>query len=210
MMRWMGLYLCLSLMFVIGCGKRERVGTISGEEIVSDTTSSKWSIISGKVLDALTGSPVEGVQIELGDKVSRTDSNGLFSVEGVSPGDYIMKLSRNGYAEEEKGISVQGDPADLEIYIYPTFEIKGEVIDGSNGEPLEGVYIGFGDISNPFYTFTDSDGKFRIEIPMRSSAEIYGTAYKKGYMPQALSIRPEAGKDYFFRIILYPRTCGCG
>jgi|GEM_PF-6730634 5-hydroxyisourate hydrolase-like protein (transthyretin family) len=195
--------LCLFLLlFAMGCGGKGVV--VTQDEAV--LPSSQGASISGKVLDPLTGRPIEGVRVELGDKEAETDEDGMFSITGIQAEGYTIRFTKDGYAAQE--VSFQGDS--IEVYMYPVLEVEGEVIDGSSGNPLEGVYVGFGDISNPIYTFTDSKGSFRLEIPIRSFSEIYGTAYKRGYLPQALSIKPGDERKKFFKITLYPRTCGCG
>ena len=194
--------LCIFLLlFAMGCEGKGVVMT-PGEDILPPSQGS----ISGKVLDPLTGRPIEGVRVELEDKEAETDKDGVFSITGIQAESYTLRFTKEGYAVQE--VSFQGDS--IEVYMYPVLEVEGEVIDGSSGNPLEGVYVGFGDISNPIYTFTDSNGCFRLEIPIRSFSEVYGTAYKRGYLPQALSIKPGDERKKFFRIVLYPRTCGCG
>lgn len=61
--------------------------------------------IRGTVSDDATRLPLELTLVELtpGEKRTMTDDNGAFLIEGLTPGNYKLKVSRLGYKTVEKG-----------------------------------------------------------------------------------------------------------
>lgn len=69
------------------------------------------NVVKGKVVDDATGEPVYGASVMLtpSNKGTTTNRLGEFSLENVSTGNYVLKVSMIGFASLEKSISVQGD-----------------------------------------------------------------------------------------------------
>ncbi len=93
--------------------------------------------VSGTVKDQ-NGAVVVGAQVILRGVISRsvvTDSNGNFSFANISSGDYELKISANGFAEQSEKIAVDGQAKSLEIRLEigsPTVTVTAEV--GNNVE----------------------------------------------------------------------------
>lgn len=93
--------------------------------------------VSGTVKDQ-NGAVVVGAQVILRGVISRsvvTDSNGNFSFANISSGDYELKISANGFAEQSEKIAVDGQSRALEIRLEigsPTVTVTAEV--GNNVE----------------------------------------------------------------------------
>ena len=51
----------------------------------------------GIVTDAQTGTPISGVKVTLGTKVTYTGSDGTYSISGVAPGAYSVTFEKSGY-----------------------------------------------------------------------------------------------------------------
>src|SRR5574344_2622496 len=74
-------------------------------------TAQEYSI-SGKILDAKTGKPIELATIRLmkGDSSfvsgENTSANGSFSLKIKSPGKYILKLSFIGYISQTRNVTL--------------------------------------------------------------------------------------------------------
>jgi hypothetical protein len=67
----------------------------------------------GKVVDAITKTPIEGAPVTLGDKMVRTDQEGAFSIEGT--GDKL-RLRAAGYERKDVAMSeVSGPNAELPL-----------------------------------------------------------------------------------------------
>ena len=117
------------------------------------------AVISGRLVDALTGDPIEGGAIQLaipGSTTGRrqlTDDKGRFVFERVPAGQYAVRGSKPGYFEGVAGgdLPRSGDPGLVEvsdgqwasnvtIKLWPPAVITGTVLD-EHGEPLVGVYV---------------------------------------------------------------------
>lgn len=51
----------------------------------------------GKVTDAATGMPINGVQVSINGLTTTTDANGQYAFEGLAPGNYVVEFSKAGY-----------------------------------------------------------------------------------------------------------------
>ena len=50
---------------------------------------------TGRVVDAETGNPIAGVSVEVGDQITITDSNGVFTVSGLPAGSVLVCIGPN-------------------------------------------------------------------------------------------------------------------
>jgi hypothetical protein len=117
--------------------------------------------ISGTVVDALTGHPLNKVAVSVdtrgepyGEPAASaiTDSKGTFTITGLDPARYFPAASRNGYLETYYGARRPGggktaialDPGqdlkDITLKLFPYAVVAGVVHD-PDGEPLSGVTV---------------------------------------------------------------------
>ncbi|HET6681889.1 MAG TPA: SusC/RagA family TonB-linked outer membrane protein [Gemmatimonadaceae bacterium] len=77
------------------------VGTAPGQD-------SPNGRISGRVLDAVTGQPVAAAQVNVvGTQLgSITNSDGVYTIRGVTPGSVEVRVLRVGYAEQRQAVTV--------------------------------------------------------------------------------------------------------
>ena len=79
--------------------------------------------IEGKVTDAITGEPVEGedVTTDPPTRNPKTDSDGKYSMLSISPGDYTVEASKEGYDPNTEDVTVEsGEDAVADIELTPT------------------------------------------------------------------------------------------
>jgi protocatechuate 3,4-dioxygenase beta subunit len=147
--------------------------------------------ISGTVLDALTGQPLNKVDVWVdtsGEDHSMptasavTDAKGNFTIAGLDPGRYFLTGSRNGYLDTWYGARRPGggktaialeagqEIKDVALKLFPYSVAAGTVRD-TDGEPLSGVTVSmwavrFGSDGKTFYDADEKDtddlGQFRI------------------------------------------------
>jgi protocatechuate 3,4-dioxygenase beta subunit len=118
--------------------------------------------ISGVAVDALTGRPLNKVEVSVdihGEKYSEgtafavTDAQGHFSLKSLDPGRYFLAGSRNGYLTTYYGERRPGggkiaialeqpgqELKDVTVKLFPFAVIAGMVHD-PDGEPLSGVFV---------------------------------------------------------------------
>ncbi len=89
--------------------------------------------LSGRVADAISGTPVQNVLVEvLGTELSaHTDGRGEFRLRGLEPGRHSVRLSRVGYATLVREIEIQNGRAarltvDLEARPFAVPEVRTE------------------------------------------------------------------------------------
>jgi len=133
-------------------------------------TDSTRVTIQGRVLDAVTRTPLEGVAVQLaafGVNI-RTDSTGLFVIRGIPVGAYDLSLSLPGYQRAEGQFAVlRGGsfvttlrPLSAPIDVVATGFFVGRIVDGEAGTPVAGADVRIAD----FYLsgITDEEGRFRM------------------------------------------------
>ena len=123
--------------------------------------------VAGAVVNAATGKPLARVQIHLRREQdaqsygAMTAFDGRFSIAGVPPGSYFLKIERAGFAvapdlPEELEIGAE-DTANLHFALTPEGAITGRVTDAA-GQPVEDVELRADSAS----ARTDANGQFRI------------------------------------------------
>jgi Fe(3+) dicitrate transport protein len=118
---------------------------------ISANAQTGTGIIQGKVLSA-GDVALEGVTIRLNGKTTstRTDANGSFTLSNISAGDYVLVLSRVGYATLRQPVQVlAGKTAKLNLRLEEKVETLQEVeVNGTRGtdrvtylQDVEGVGV---------------------------------------------------------------------
>jgi hypothetical protein len=142
--------------------------------------------ISGLITDAGTEQPIENLTVFAYDyssvefvRTNRTLSDGSYSIIGLPPGNYRVKVGGVGTSYPQKyfdnthswnaAASValeQGQPiTGININLCKAGNISGVVTDSSNGQPIEGITICARDDSIGFNgcgTQTQSDGSYQF------------------------------------------------
>ena len=84
----------LAMYIFTGCGS---AGTSTTDQQGTSVTVSEFGNVEGTVKDALTNSPVSGVSIQIGEKVSSTSETGFYSIQGVNTGTRTVMATKAGY-----------------------------------------------------------------------------------------------------------------
>ena len=77
-------------------------------------TGSLWaqSPLSGRIQDEISGAPLTGVTIRVGNLISQTDTAGYFRFETLSPGRLSLWFETEGYEPYSMILSYSGTPVD--------------------------------------------------------------------------------------------------
>ena len=158
--------------------------------------------ISGKVVDAISGDPIEGVAVKLTPKrpsqkvVEReatTNNTGNYSFTDVAGADYTVTFKMADYEDESQFISA-GENLTLEdMAMFPTdlddngdASIEGMIANASNLNGIDGITVqlfkgkGF-TTGTPVKTVTtDSDGNYRFTHINAGNYCIYATDNRTG------------------------------
>jgi len=114
-----------------GLQHQEEVKLTSDRDLLVELSAAR---VVGRVLDASDGEPLPGVDVSLRRDSAqltaiggysghqRTDSTGSFRLAEVVPGQYRLVLSKEGYGQTERPLTVEPgpDPAPLEVRLEPS------------------------------------------------------------------------------------------
>jgi len=90
--------------------------------VTSAGPASGWAAVRGRVVDASTGRPLAGVELRAEGAASavRTDAEGRFEIQGLSPGPVTIAVWRTGYGPEKRQVLV---PAPAPAGAAPSAEV---------------------------------------------------------------------------------------
>lgn len=131
------------------------VFTASSQAPSDAPRETKKQSVQGKVIEAKTGQPIRKVSVEVigggeqpsGRHAVTTGADGTFSIEGLTPGRYMVRLERAGFVETAKnqrqttftlqpGQSLTG----LVFSMQAAGIISGKIVD-MDGDPMAGVSV---------------------------------------------------------------------
>lgn len=172
--------------------------------------------VSGSVVDARTGEPIDGVYVDVervleDDGASLVDvqrkwkggrltsEGGTFAFAGLQPGRYRLRAQRDGFgaAVLDQVVVVEGEvTSDLVLELGPEGSIAGRVTD-ANGDPVEGAALEIVDEAgrNVFMismTQSSSDGTFAQGGLAPGTYEV--TLKKDGHAPASRTLTVRAGE----------------
>ena len=151
------------------------------------------AIVSGQVVDADTGEPINEAQIFAshtdgrGSAWTNTNSSGRYTLRGVPSGEVDIRAQAHGYIQEHVKLQVEGTErvtgTDFDLGIGAS--ISGRVVDAETGQPVSRVYVfadthsgnGGGNGSD-----TDFDGRYEISGLAPGTYYVKAEGDRHGYM----------------------------
>ncbi len=135
-------------------------------------------VVLGVVADELSGLPLAGALVTVGESVQATDDQGRFRFEGLR-GDLAVSVQAEGYLETRGRIEVGGlfaEEVPLEVILRPNLLI-GTVLDSETGEPVPGAKVSTGgQIAG-----SDSQGSFTFRrLKIGATISIVAPGYEPG------------------------------
>ncbi len=139
--------------------------------------------LTGRVFDASTNRPIQGVTISISQGPSTTtDSQGIFFIKDITPGTYQVTISAFGYISQVYQVMIiAGVTTDMQIvYLMPSPQsttITGRVTDVQTGNPIVGADVVV--VGTTLSAKTDSSGIYTItginllEFNLKASATGY-------------------------------------
>lgn len=150
-------------------------------------------VVLGIVTDELSGLPLAGALVTVGETVQATDEQGRFQVQGLR-GDLAVSVQAEGYLGTKGQIEVGRHFAKefpLEVILRPNLLI-GTVRDGESGEPIPGAKISTG----RQVTWSDAKGSFMVRR-LKIGTTISLAA--PGYEPGEVVFRGEEAQEILLR-----------
>ena len=134
------------------------------------------SSLTGTVVDATTGAPIEGARVAVessgfgwDQKGDRSDAQGRFRVHGLTPGRYVAEAkTERGYGRTEGStlVGLGEHVDDVVVRVHPALRVQGKVvIKGDKPTVCEEGYAYFRDEENNRWAAgrTDPDGTITAE-----------------------------------------------
>jgi len=135
-------------------------------------------VVLGIVADELTGLPLAGAVVTIGETVQATDDQGRFRFQGLR-GNLAVSVQAEGYLETRGRTEVGGLFAKefpLEVILSPNLLI-GTVRDGESGQPVPGAKISTG----RQITWSDAQGSFTFRrLKIGATISILAPGYEPG------------------------------
>jgi lipoprotein-anchoring transpeptidase ErfK/SrfK len=125
---------------------------------------SDLSIIKGKVISSMDGTPIPNAVVRIGTTIIPTDINGNFNFTKLQPGQYTIYYDASGYEpQKQENINISLNS----VINLPTVtlksnhgEIRGRVLSQSTLQPIAGTAVRINDTIIP----TNLGGEFRFVI----------------------------------------------
>ncbi len=162
--------------------------------------------VEGRVVDAETGQPLQGVAIRQGISVlDTTDADGRYSATGLdlerrnAPADRFLQATLDGYWPESASVRISADEAAVRNFELlkqcDTARISGVVVNAFTLEPIEGATVNASGQS----VLTDADGEFVIAGIATSTGNqprpVTVTASAPGFHTQSQQVTVFCGAD---------------
>ena len=190
-------------------------GPVASLESEADTQGMmRGATISGRVTDAETGMPLADVEID-GQNViqrqqgiyTRTDQDGIYTLDGVAPGSYRIRVKARGqgYIQEYYDNRLGWDYADLVVvggaetlenidFVLETGgTISGSVTDNATGLPILGARVGSDSLEHGSGSdaMTDSSGRYTLiglaPGSHRVWADVEGQSYVRAFYKDVIN-----------------------
>jgi len=134
--------------------------------------------VLGIVKDEISGLPLAGAVVTIGESIQATDDQGRFCFQGLT-GEMAVSVLAEGYLETRGRIEVGGlfsKEFPLEVILRPNLLI-GTVRDGETGEPVAGAKISTG----RQITWSDGKGGFTFRrLKIGATISILAPGYEPG------------------------------
>ncbi len=156
------------------------------------------TILSGRVMDAVTKTPIPKAEVLLAGTSQKTmsDAEGRFRFEELVAGAKTLSIQAKGYqpAEQATELKTEEESA-VEIALKGDAVLSGTVVSSAGEKPLAGAKVQIAGSSQE--TLTDENGQFRLEdVPSGpKDLEITRAGYQAGSARRDLASGEETKVD---------------
>jgi hypothetical protein len=178
--------------------------TVNGANVTNVNFSTNTGNIGGRVTDAQTGLPIQGVTITYngGSQTAITDQNGVYQLQNIAPGTYNVTASAVNYQKSTQSSTVtSGNTATTNFTLNELGKITG-FVKNSVGVALSGATVSFSGGS----VTTAADGSYTLGNVVPGSYNVTATAPNYKSSTKSTTVNPGQTTNQSFS--LSPQTGG--
>lgn len=164
-----------------------------------------YGSVSGTVVNADTGEPLDGASVSAGRHSTRTNAAGEFELERVSAGDISILASKSVHIDDSTRIALAaGASESVTLRLQPITwgTVTGVITDADTGRPLANAEVVVGTQGLK----SDSTGRFRAEKVPAGSLRVAGTM--PAYEPGSVTTELQADAERDVSLALVPIRIG--
>lgn len=138
-------------------------------------------VVSGRVLDAVSGAALQGARVLAGEVETTTDAEGRYALR-LAPGSYELIVLREGYVPQEMTvIHVDGTERLTQDVALARRRLAVRIVAASSGAPVPGARATLGESS----ATADDDGRLEVEAHTGGALAVACPGYLPLEVPQA-------------------------
>ena len=164
-----------------------------------------YGTVAGVVVDADSGSAIEGAAVSAGTRSTRSGADGRFELERISAGDLSVVASKPIFLDNSLSISLAaGETENVRLRLQPITwgTVSGIVTDADTGRPLADAEV----IAGTQAARSDTSGRFRIEKVAAGCLQVSGSA--PAYEPANMNLELEPDTERDIALALEPIRFG--
>lgn len=164
-----------------------------------------YGAISGTVVNAKTGEPLDGASVKAGRHSTRTDTAGGFELQRVTAGDISVLASKAVHIDDSKTVSLAaGSSESISLRLEPITwgTVSGVVTDAETGRPLANAELTVGTQA----LRSDRSGRFRAEKIPAGSLRVAGKV--PAYEPGSITAELKPDEELDVTVALSPIKIG--
>ncbi|MBA3355509.1 MAG: carboxypeptidase regulatory-like domain-containing protein [Pyrinomonadaceae bacterium] len=188
-------------------------------------TGLKTAQLTGRVVDAQTGGPIQNVNVSVGRQQSaKTDQAGSFTVSNLPPGEHRVSAGKAGFLAQEKTVTIRPNSNTREDFtlkpestagertattrtitppikkVVSAGQLRGRVVDAKTGKPVPGAAVS---IMGQRGVVTDQNGVFAFANLMPGTYQV--SVRKSGFSDGSGTLAVRAGQTAGANFSLSPK-----
>ncbi|MEK7866557.1 MAG: carboxypeptidase regulatory-like domain-containing protein [Planctomycetota bacterium] len=198
----------------------------AGQREVKQDFDLPTGAVSGRVYDVRTRAKVAGAEVQayrtggtkggMADFLERyagsatSDEEGAYELSGLDPGEYVLQVSKEGYAVEMTApfaMPADGNVGGMDFLLSGGAKIEGIVLDDAR-RPVTGATFSLRDrktgtiVAQTEVWSAQSDENGRFSLPgVRAGEYVFGV-HSKGHASAQRVVRVAAGRDATIEVVL--------
>ncbi|MCY2990391.1 MAG: carboxypeptidase regulatory-like domain-containing protein [Planctomycetota bacterium] len=187
-----------------GYAKQEQTQALkSADETAVEVLLKGAAVLTGKVVDAVSQSPISGAKVTLVDRTgsAATGTDGRFRIESLRGGPAEIEVAAAGYVSQRiPQVLKDLEESTSDVRLHGSASLAGQVVDADSQAAIPGAALRLGE-SGPIVK-VDGEGRFRIDGLRPGQQDLQVAA--KGYSRERRTAALADAKETTLRVELKP------